>query len=307
MATSNITLAATNNWTKRFVWQRPLNNGNSNEPALTSANIVLQTILGAPFSWRWNRAVIGFVAQQGQQDYTIFSWQATTVVSKGYVLIDSNGYSQQVTVGGTTGSTIPTFNSTVGGTTTDGSVTWTNSGSLNVTNFSTSYSFAWIEHASIQAMNPNTCAAEWKEIEPKLKLALDSAQSRPAFIDAQYQDSNGNITFRLMPVPDKSYPVSITIQQKPPIMTGMNSLWTPIPDEYSRLYSWGFLALMYMFADDPRFQIANQKFIANLLNTNQGLTQTQLNIFLNNWEEITGHPITNIDKLQQGFQGRASI
>jgi hypothetical protein len=46
----------------------------------------------------------------------------------GYVLVDTNGNLQQVTVGGTTGSTVPTWNSTVGGTTTDGGVTWQNRG-----------------------------------------------------------------------------------------------------------------------------------------------------------------------------------
>lgn len=308
MATSSISIAATAEWAKKFVWQRPLNNGNSNEPAITSANLVLQTIIGAPFSWRWNRAVIGFVTQQGQQDYTIFNWKASTVVPIGYFLVDSNGFSQQATTAGTTGTNIPNpFNVNPGQTTTDGSVIWTNRGSLNVNNSSSTYSFDWIEHASVQITNSNTCSLEWKEITPKIRLALDSAASRPAFIDAQYQDSNGNITFRLMPVPDKSYPVSITIQQKPPIIASMNDFWSPIPDEYSRLYNWGFVALMQMFADDTRWQFSNQKFIANLLSTNQGLTQTEINVFLHNWEQVTGAPAAKGSTLQQGFQGRASI
>ena len=49
MASSSITLGRTLEWAKRFVFQRPTANGNYNEPALTSANTILQTILGAPF------------------------------------------------------------------------------------------------------------------------------------------------------------------------------------------------------------------------------------------------------------------
>jgi len=294
-------------WAKRFIFQRPTATGNFLEPAVSSANIILQTILGAPFRWRWNRSVIGFVTQVGQQDYTVFNWTANTVVTIGYVLVDSNGFSQQITTPGTTGGTIPTFNSTVGGTTADGSAVWTNLGSIATVKYNTTYRFGWIENASVRDANPNTCAFEWKQISPKIDLALDSAQSRPHSIAAEFDDVNGNTTFRLMPAPDKAYPVSITVQQKPPVITGTDSTWAPIPDEYSRLYNWGFLALMYMYADDPRFQFANQKFVANLLSTSEGLTETEVNIMLNNWQQITGAvPVMN-DNIQQGRQGRAAI
>jgi hypothetical protein len=274
---------------------------------LTNANTILQTIVGAPFAWRWNRAVIGFVCVPGQQDYTIFNWEPDTDLGIGYVLIDSNGFSQQVTTPGETGATIPTFNSTIGQTTTDGSVVWTNTGSIGVGNTSTIYNFDWIETASVQAMNANTCQAEWKEISVKMNLALDSAQSRPHDVSAQYQDANGNITFRLMPAPDKAYPVVLSIQQKPPVIDSLNNTWAPIPDEYSRLYNWGFLSLAYLYADDARFTAANQKFIAALLSTSQGLTQSERNVWLNNWQAITGVPIENMSRTQQGFQGRSNL
>ena len=61
-----------------------------------------------------------------------------------------------------------------------------------------------------------------------------------------------------------------------------------------------------MYADDPRFQLAGQKFIAHLLGTHQGLTQTQINIFLNNWQAVTGQQITNPMTIQQGYSGRSS-
>jgi hypothetical protein len=304
---STIQLFQTADWVKRFLFRRPINLGNGNEPAVTSANMILQTILGPPFKWRWNRVVIGFVTQAGIQDYTVFNWTPNTPVLVGYVLIDQNGFCQTVTTAGTTGSSQPTFNATVGQITHDGSVVWTNTGSIATSYFSRVYNFGWIENASIRESNPNTCAFEWKPLSPKIDLALDSAQARPHSISAEFDDANGNTTFRLIPCPDKAYPVSITVQQKPPIMTGMNSKWTPIPDEYSRLYNWGLLALMYLYADDPRFASASQKFIANLLSTSEGLTETEYNIVLNNWQQITGAPIVLTDNIAQGRQGRGNL
>lgn len=292
-------------WARRFVNRRPLVIGNFLEPAITNANTILQTILGAPFRWRWNRVVTGFLTIPGQQDYTIFNWQTVTAIPLGYLLVDSNGFCQQVTTAGTTGATIPAFNATPTGTTTDGSVTWTNMGSIKA-KVSTTYNFGWIENASVGDTNTQG-TFEWKQISSKIDLALDSGSTRPQFVAAEFNDTNGNVTFRLMPTPDKVYPVAITIQQKPPIIQGVQDSWTPIPDEYSRLYNWGFLALTYLFADDARFAAANQKFIANVLSTAGGLSETEMNIWLNNWQNITGAPVSLGDNLQQGRQGRGNL
>lgn len=307
MAVSSITLSQTAAWARKFLFRRPVNIGNENEPAVTSANTVMQTILGAPFAWRWNRAVVGFITQAGIQDYTLFNWTASTPVKLGYVLVDSNGNCQTVTTPGTTGLNIPSFNNTPTGTTTDNTVTWTNSGSLGLVTFNTSYKFGWIENVSVSYVDQNSNGKVWLQISPKIDLGLDSKQDRPGNISAQFSDTLGNITFRLMPCPDTAYPVAITLQQNPPVMDGMESTWSPIPDEYSRLYNWGFLALMYMYSDDPRFQFANQKFVANLLSTSEGLTETEKNIVLNNWQQITGSPIVLTDNIAQGRQGRGSL
>lgn len=308
MANSSITLLQTVEWAKRFVFRRPLALGNFLEPAITSANLILQTILGAPFAWRWNRILTGFITVAGQQDYTIFNWLATTQVNLGWMLVDSNGNCQTVTTAGPTGSSIPSpFNNTVGGITTDGSAVWTNLGNIGVSNISQTYSLNWIENASIQYIDQNSCTGIWKQITPHIDLAQDSQRSRPHSISAQFDQGNNNVTFRMMPCPDTAYPVQIQLQQKPPIMDGLDDTWSPIPDEYSRLYNWGFMALMYQFADDNRWQFANQKFVTNLLSTAEGLTETELNIWLNNWQQVTGGPIVKVDNINQGRQGRGGL
>lgn len=300
-ASSSLKLLNTIEWAKRLNFNRNSALGNFMEPAITSANTVLQTVVGAPFAWRWNRVVTGFVSTPGQQDYTLINWTPVTPVQKGWLTVDANGNSQSVTTAGTTGAFSPSFNPGKGNTTADGSATWTNLGNIG-SSLSTTYSLSWIETSSVMDLNNS----KWYEMESKLCLAQDSSQARPRNVSAQGDDGQGNITFRVMPVPDQAYPVTLTLQQKPPLFSGVNQPWAPIPDEYSHIYNWGFLALMWLFADDPRFSIANQKFVTQLLGSNQGLTETQRNVFLNNWQAITGMPVANQIAMQQGFQSRAT-
>ena len=297
-ASSTITLLNTLEWSKRFNFNRRSAIGNFLEPAMTSANTILQTIVGAPFAWRWNRVVTGLVTVAGQQDYVLFNYLATTAVTLGWYTVDDAGNSQLCTTAGTTGASAPSWNHTLNGTTTDGSVTWTNMG-LVVANAKGSYSLNWIETSSVQDTK-----SKWWEMTSKIVLGLESNQARPQFISAQSDDGLGNVTFRLLTCPDAAYPVAITLQQKPPLFTSVSQTWTPIPDEYARLYNWGFLSLAWLFADDPRFQMANAKFVSGLLGASEGLSETQKNIFLQEWQSITGQPMSNQDRMQQGYQAR---
>ncbi len=309
MANSSFTLLNTMEWAKRLNFGRRSAIGNFLEPALTGANLIMQTVLGPPFEWYWNRVVTGLICTPGQQDYKIVNWQASTAYAKGILCVDSNGNCQQVTTAGTSGSGLPSWNVTTGGTTTDNGVTWTNLGPIlgatsvaQPISVSSTYTMGFVEHASV--LDITSTPNKWVQITNMMDLARDSAQGRPRFVSAQADDGNGNITFRVMPVPDKAYPVTITLQQKPLIFTSVNQTWTPIPDEYQRIYTWGFLSLMWAFADDPRFTQANQKFVAQLLATAEGLDETKKNIFLQGWQAITGQPVENAARMQQGGQAR---
>ncbi|HEX3682206.1 MAG TPA: hypothetical protein VHU83_06655 [Bryobacteraceae bacterium] len=68
---STVTLADTIDWALPFLRFAPVTIGTSNEPAITSANTILQTILAAPFKWRWNRKTLSINTVPGQQDYTL--------------------------------------------------------------------------------------------------------------------------------------------------------------------------------------------------------------------------------------------
>ncbi len=303
---SSLSLLNTVAWAKGFIANLDPTLQVYAEPAITSASLVKQTILGPPFIWRSNRVVTGFVAAVGVQDYLLGVWMAATALGLNFLQVDTNGNSQQVTVAGTTGAAQPTWNATTGGTTTDNTVTWKNLGPI--AGAASSYSFSFIETVSVsyqEGININVGETpKWFEISPNLCLGLDSIAGRPKEIAAQKDDNAGAFTFRLMPVPDKEYTVVITAQQRAAPFVTLSDKWTPIQDEYSYIYNWGFLALMFMYNDDPRFSMANQKFIGGLLGAQQGLTETERNIFLNNWEAISGQQAQNTIKMQQGNQAR---
>jgi hypothetical protein len=295
---STVTLLRSLEFCKKFVFNRQLSIGDFKEPLITSANTVLQTIVSKPFRWQFNRVVTGFYAVVGQQDYTLlYAWPASTALLTGYQLIDSNGNSQIVTVAGTTNSTVPSWNATVGGTTTDNGVTWKNQGPIP--NASSSYNFGWIENVSVQ----DPVSSKWIQISNKVDLALDAAQSRPQNIAAELIGTLG-IVFRLMPLPDKAYPVAITLQQSAQLFTSLNQTWSPIPDDLGYVYNTGLLAWMYEFADDGRSPQKRQEFVARLLGAAEGLTATEVDIFLSNFNALSLSPMERQIQLQQGNQGR---
>jgi hypothetical protein len=60
-------------WAMSYIRYRPLTIGGQ-EPALSCANLILQTILGPPFRWRWNRGTFTFtcvVTTPPTQDYPV--------------------------------------------------------------------------------------------------------------------------------------------------------------------------------------------------------------------------------------------
>jgi len=304
-ALSTITLANTLNWANPFVGNiltGSANVNNANQPSLSIAQIVQETMLQPPLVWRWNRNVTGFVCSEGVQDYKVGAWSADANLPANYLIIDSNGNSQQITTPGTTGATSqPAWNNTTGGTTADNTAVWTNLGPVGGSP-NQSYSFFWAENASVQDIAPAT--PKWYQMSSKIDLALDSSQGRPQNISAQSDDGQGNITWRLMPVPSLAYPVSITMQKRPVVYTKLTQTWG-IPDEYALIFQTGFLAwAKFFFGDVQGYQVMHQTFIGKILAAQVGLERTQKNIFLSNNSVFNAAAMAQLMQLQQGIQGQ---
>jgi hypothetical protein len=127
-----------------------------------------------------------------------------------------------------------------------------------------------------------------KELTIRASLELDGQQERPAYVSHEIDDGADNMTFRVSPSPDQGYPVTLTYQNKPALMTSLASLWAPIPDELAYVVNYGYLALALLMTNDERFQVFNQRFMAHLLGRAGGLSEMERNIFVGNWMTLTG-------------------
>ena len=314
MALSTITISDTMEWAKKMSFNRLSAIGNNLEPALTNANLVVQTVCGPPFTWWWSTQEVAFTCDTTPTVSSAISAVAVTsnvvtltvdnTFAVGDIVLASglttatflNGQTLVVTATDGTYVSAQFFYTTYSDTETTGVLTklTTQDYSVNVPLFS------HIDHASV--LDINSTPSKWWALQVKDSLGLDSTLARPTFVGPHVEDGLGNVTFRVMPAPAADYPVSIHVQLAPPQITSINQTWSPMPDFMQYVYSWGFLALMWAFADDARFQIANQKFTAGLLARAEGITEEDRNIFLSNWDALTGRQnmVT-----QQGVQLRA--
>lgn len=143
-----------------------------------------------------------------------------------------------------------------------------------------------------------------KELTVERVLVGETILGQPAFISVIADDNNGNITFRLMQVPDAPYTLIITYQKAAPTFQNVTDTWAPIPDRYSYLYNLGFLAKTYEYKGDERFAFAHAEFLKQVVAASEGLNDEQKNLFLNPkiiyQRDIQGSQINNT----LGKQGR---
>ena len=299
MALSTKTIQNTIDFCKRLSFNRNPVIGNSLEPALTAAQIVLQVILGPPFEWWWNKEEIVFTCNPVANSATstvasvsagVLTVTATNsfavnnlVLPKNFAggLVGLNGLLLEIVTATPTGFTalvpgVANASDTVG--------VFTN---ITTQDYTIAVpSFSHITHSSVLDLDSTGKPLKWYQLTVKNSLSLETSSNRIEFISPQSEDSNGNVTFRVFSAPDKKYPVSINVQLAAPSVTSINQTWAPLPDFMQYIYTWGFMALIWQFADDPRATYANNKFTAALLARADGLTDEQKNIFWNNWEEL---------------------
>jgi hypothetical protein len=312
MALATYEIADSIEWAKKFAFARGMVLGNGLEPALTSAYIVTQTILSPPFEWWWNNEELVFTCNPTPNSATstaisivsgVLTVTATNTFAPGNLLLPSaiaggsaalNG--QVIEVDTATGSSFtakvnfPNSSDTTG--------TFTNLTTQDYT--IPTPEFSHIEHASVLDLDAQGNPLKWYELTIKNTLSLENVKGRPEFISPHTEDGQGNTTFRVSAAPSKKFPVSVHIQKVAPLYTSINQVWG-VPDFMMPIYNWGFLALMWQFADDPRAAYASNQFKAGLLGRAEGLTEEQKNIFLNNWEDLQAGFMM---KMQQGIAAR---
>lgn len=310
-------MAATKSVQNSIDWVRPFLNwanlaiGTNQEPAFTSASQTLQTIVGPPFIWPWNRSNTFFLTNISQQDYqvyiptfgfletasielcgqitsvTVLNNVATFTAANGFCSLPNQGQATPVTI---TGCETSAYN----GTFSLVSATATNF-TVNITAPNNTES----EVGALAVAGPSTqIDIEWKA------LSEDRALDKPGFISTQMSDESGvNFTFRLMPVPENLYRVNLIFQQAPTQISDIGNLWG-IPDQLQYVYNYFFAFFMFDYFDDPRAGRYRQLAVAALLARQSGLSLTARNLFLGNWLPLMQEESEATDSTKQGSQGR---
>lgn len=229
------------NWIRPFIKNQPLDFQNQ-EPALGMANLLLQTLLGAPLRWRHNRKTFNFstrpagvVAAPAECDYAL---------------------------------SIPDF------------------GFLET---------QWIEDATGKVYELSSALS--------LPRATSSSTGRPGTISAQYDDGQGNLTFRTKQMPNAVYTIYGDYQAKAPVLRSLAQT-LPVPNEFGYCFYWGFLTLSAMLVNDMRIDWFEKKFIGRVLSLQDGLDQQDINIFLGLWDRNVKTQMRAQAEVSTGTQGR---
>jgi hypothetical protein len=307
---NTITLGASLAWAQAYAGYKPLTVGVNSEPAVSSSNITIQTVLGPPFSWNWNRSSVTFNTIAGTQDYATAAASFGFIEKASYKIPSASITNTALTAGIATYTASNNFQAgdlvTVTGLTNNPTI-------LNVTNQPIVTATGAIFTVLINNPNISSGADTGTAVvgttteisETVTVLGTGSDRGAPNRISPQIDDNAGNITFRVIPSPDRVYTVEVIFQKRiPSLVSSTASTWAPIPDHYSYIYQWGFLALMLAYNSDPRWAQANQKFVSNLLGAAEGLSQEQKNIFQKAWlNTVTEQQVVGMEA-QQGISAR---
>jgi hypothetical protein len=165
--------------------------------------------------------------------------------------------------------------------------------------------FGWLEKATV---TDNTVSpAIVHELEVVLNLGEETQPNLPTRIAARLDDGNGNITFRLIPPPDKIYTVTLTYQQSAGLFKNLTDTWAPIPDYLSFLYNTGFAAKTYEYLADGRFGPLLSTFLRQVVATNGGLSESQVAIFLADHVVAANTIQSGVQATQIGRQNRSLL
>jgi len=143
------------------------------------------------------------------------------------------------------------------------------------------------------------------ELNGSTALAKVSFQRTPTLIAPQYDDNQGNITFRVNSVPDGDYTAFLDIQNAAPLITSPAQTFTPLSDYFGYLFNKGMLSEGALLVNDSRFSIWRSEWIAQCLATQDGLDAQAKDMFYNQFMNTTRTVQRSQDMAKSGGGGRA--
>lgn len=302
------TLQGTINWSQSYIEYSPMTAGTNFEPAVSIASMIRNTMLSAPFSWAWNRKEDSSKQTQANvQDYSY------TLTNFGYLekasLIDSNNKIWEIkdvyntsalSKGGD--SQRPHAIAVIINTPGTGFTIRFMGIPDDVYTIVLTYQILSIQFASFAISSAATASGGntvYTGVFDTNSFPVGSLASVAGFI--AHTVNNG--TFKVVAVTA----TTLTLANSGGLIetiaaTAVNQSWAPIPDNYSNIYNNLFLGEAFASTDDTRSQTYRQRGVAALLAKSEGLTDTQKNIFAQQWLAQGRESGSVALKLQQGIQ-----
>jgi hypothetical protein len=142
------------------------------------------------------------------------------------------------------------------------------------------------------------------ELNGATALAKVSFSRPPTLIAPQYDDNEGNITFRVNSVPDADYTVYLDVQQAAKLITSPADTFAPLSDYFGYLFNKGMLSEGALLVNDSRFSIWRSEWIAQMLATQDGLDEQAKDMFYSQFMNTTRTVQRSGAMTQNGAAGR---
>lgn len=313
---ANNTLTGTLNWSAPYIEYTPLTAGLNFEPAITIASTIRNTLLTPPMTWPWNRV------EDSSQQTTLISGQQTNFNQDYTYQISNFGFLEKCSLTDPNGQIweVPTVLNTAS-LAQGGSPQRPTSVCVIATNPGTSFKIRFMgipDQVYTINLTYQTLATQFAAFPITSVLTASGGQTtyigtfNPlSFVTGQSAlianlrtaANNGNFTIISCSATNLVLANASGQAETDPGLA-INQSWAPIPDSYSDIYNNLFLGEAFAAVDDVRSEIYRRRGVAAFLAKQDGLTDTQKNVFVQQWLSNAREAASVTLKLQQGIQGR---
>jgi hypothetical protein len=304
------------NWGQPYVEYAPLYAGTQGEPLVSSANLVRMSLLSPPLTWAWNRAEDSSTSTvAGTQDYTISLSNFGFLEKVSLTDANNNTYEvKDVYNNAPLSMTTTATSGSIGGRSrpTACSVLVSTSGTSiklrmmpvpdAIYTINLTYQLAPVLFTPNVVSSVGNALAGNTTYTGTFVSSLFVAGQAAMIIGCSSAVNNG--TFTIVSCNSSSLVVAnaVGVSESESAAYAINSSWYPIPDYYSDIYNWLYLSEVLSVNDDARSQIYRQRGVAAFLAKSTGLTETQRNAFIQQWQNYNRENQSVTLQLQRGTQ-----
>lgn len=311
------TLNQTINWTAPFIQYVPQTAGLGQEPAVSIASAIRNMMLAAPFSWAWNRAEDSStnVTNSNGTDYTValtdfgYLEKATLKDAQGNVFEIKDIYNHDpLSISqSSTAFDQPQRPNAIAVLST---VPYTSIKIRLMGLPDQNYTLTLTYQRNVPILGPfivTSCnnSAGGNTVYNGTFDTISFPTGNQASVTGFVTNPGNNGTFTIVSVTATTLTLANgagVAETASAFVSNFN--WSPIPDDYMNIYNWLYLGEIMAFVDDARSTVYRQRGAAALLAKAQGLTESQKNIFMQQWLAESVDNIGANLKTQQGHQAR---